>query len=116
MEQAVPATLVVRTGPLSRQRRSTTHVPELQAFESVTLHGLARVLVSIDRDAANGNYDGPPLPVLVLAFRDHDAGAACFDEEPQHMLEASSDCVFERAPLFAIASIANLSAECPIWP
>ena len=41
-----------------------------------------------------GNYDGPPLPSLILAFRDHDAVVACFDEESQHMLEASSEPTF----------------------
>jgi hypothetical protein len=34
---------------------------------------------------------GPPLPSLILAFQDHDAVVACFDEESQHMLEASSE-------------------------
>jgi hypothetical protein len=28
---------------------------------------------------------------LILAFRDHDAIVACFNEESQHMLEASSE-------------------------
>lgn len=37
------------------------------------------------------NYDGPPLPALLVVFEDHDAIAACFDEESQHMLEASSE-------------------------
>lgn len=36
-------------------------------------------------------YDSPPLPSLVIAFRDHDAITACFDEEGQHMLEGSSE-------------------------
>ncbi len=37
----------------------------------------------------NGYYDQPPLPSLLVAFRDHDAIVACFDEESQHMLEGS---------------------------
>ena len=41
-----------------------------------------------------GNYDGTPLPSLILAFRDHDAVVACFDEKAQHMLEASSEPTF----------------------
>ena len=56
-----------------------------------TLNRLARVRVSTDGEVVRGNYDGPPLPALVLAFRDHDAIVACFDEESQHMLEASSE-------------------------
>jgi hypothetical protein len=31
---------------------------------------------------------------LILAFRDHDAVVAYFDEESQHMLEASSEPTF----------------------
>ncbi|MGC1297448.1 MAG: hypothetical protein WA869_20650 [Alloacidobacterium sp.] len=36
-------------------------------------------------------YDGPPLPSLLIAFKDRDAITACFDEEGQHMLEGSSE-------------------------
>jgi hypothetical protein len=36
-------------------------------------------------------YDGPPLPSLLVAFKDKDAITACFDEEGQHMLEGSSE-------------------------
>lgn len=36
-------------------------------------------------------YDGPPLPSLLVAFKDRDAINACFDEEGQHMLEGSSE-------------------------
>jgi len=36
-------------------------------------------------------YDGPPLPSLLVAFKDRDAITACFDEEGQHMLEGSSE-------------------------
>ena len=56
-----------------------------------TLNRLARVQAPTDGEVVRGNYDGPPLPALVLAFRDHDAIVACFDEESQHMLEASSE-------------------------
>ncbi|MGH9615238.1 MAG: hypothetical protein ACRD28_00755 [Acidobacteriaceae bacterium] len=36
-------------------------------------------------------YDGPPLPTLVVAFKEGDAIAACFDEESQYMLEVTSE-------------------------
>jgi hypothetical protein len=39
-------------------------------------------------------YDGPPLPSLLVVFEDRDAISACFDEEGQHMLEASSEPTF----------------------
>jgi hypothetical protein len=36
-------------------------------------------------------YDGPPLPSLLVAFKERNAITACFDEEGQHMLEGSSE-------------------------
>ena len=39
----------------------------------------------------DGGYDSIPLPSLVVAFKDHDAIVACFDEEGQYMLEGSSE-------------------------
>jgi hypothetical protein len=38
-----------------------------------------------------GGYDTIPLPSLVIAFKDHDAIVACFDEESQYMLEGSAE-------------------------
>jgi hypothetical protein len=37
------------------------------------------------------NYDSPPLPSLLVAFKDGDAVTACFDEEGRYMLEGSSE-------------------------
>lgn len=42
----------------------------------------------------DGGYDSIPLPSLVVAFKDHDAVIACFDEESQYMLEGSSEPAF----------------------
>ena len=42
----------------------------------------------------DGYYDGPPLPALLIVFEEHDAVAACFDEESQHMLESSAEPAF----------------------
>jgi len=39
----------------------------------------------------DGGYDSIPLPSLVVAFKEHDAIVACFDEEGQYMLEGSSE-------------------------
>ena len=50
-----------------------------------------RSFESVDYD---GYYDGPPLPALVIVFEEHDAIAACFDEESQHMLEGSTEPAF----------------------
>lgn len=38
-----------------------------------------------------GGYDSIPLPCLLVAFNEHDAIEACFDEEGQYMLEGSSE-------------------------
>lgn len=39
----------------------------------------------------DGGYDTIPLPSLVVAFKEHDAIVACFDEESQYMLEGSAE-------------------------
>jgi hypothetical protein len=36
-------------------------------------------------------YDTIPLPSLLVAFKEHDAVVACFDEESQYMLEGSAE-------------------------
>jgi hypothetical protein len=60
-----------------------------------TIAKLARVRArSGEREDFDGYYDGPPLPALLIVFEEHDAVAACFDEESQHMLEGSSEPTF----------------------
>jgi hypothetical protein len=39
----------------------------------------------------DGGYDTIPLPSLLVAFKEHDAIVACFDEEGQYMLEGSAE-------------------------
>ena len=48
----------------------------------------------LERQDSDGYYDGPPLPALLIVFEEHDAVAACFDEESQHMLEGSAEPAF----------------------
>ena len=53
---------------------------------------LSRVRLPIDAYfREEGGYDSIPLPSLVVAFKDHDAIVACFDEESQYMLEGSAE-------------------------
>jgi hypothetical protein len=52
---------------------------------------LSRLVLPLRQFRDEGNYDGPPLPCLVVAFQDRDTITACFDEESQHMLEGSSE-------------------------
>jgi hypothetical protein len=67
---------------------------------------LARLPLKQSREyLEEGHYDQPPLPCLLVCFKEHDAIVACFDEESQSMLECSSE-----PALCAIFSPAN-SAE-----
>jgi hypothetical protein len=53
---------------------------------------LSRIRQRVDAAfCEDGGYDTIPLPSLVVSFKDHDAIAACFDEESQYMLEASAE-------------------------
>jgi hypothetical protein len=53
---------------------------------------LSRISIQTDPNfREDGGYDSIPLPSLVVAFKDHDAIIACFDEEGQYMLEGSSE-------------------------
>ena len=38
-----------------------------------------------------GYYDEPPLPSLLVAFKEHDAITACFDEDGQYMMEGTAE-------------------------
>jgi hypothetical protein len=64
---------------------------------------LARLPLKQSREyLEEGHYDQPPLPCLLVCFKEHDAIVACFDEESQSMLECSSE-----PALCAIFSPAN---------
>ena len=53
---------------------------------------LSRIKLPIDvYFREGGGYDTIPLPSFVVAFKDHDAIVACFDEESQYMLEGSAE-------------------------
>jgi hypothetical protein len=53
---------------------------------------LSRIPIHTDPSfREDGGYDSMPLPSLVVAFKEHDAIVACFDEEGQYMLEGSSE-------------------------
>ena len=56
------------------------------------LQQIARAQVRLTQSfIEEGNYDSPPLPSLLVAFKERDAITACFDEEGQYMLEGSSE-------------------------
>lgn len=70
-----------------RYRNWIRHVEAIAKISRVQ----ARSLRPEDFD---GYYDGPPVPALLIVFEEHDAVAACFDEESQHMLEGSCEPTF----------------------
>jgi hypothetical protein len=97
VEKALPPYIA---GTLDRGKRIgcwkllSAHAQGLHGFwigRLRTMERLSRLRVRNSRHLLEGNYDGPPLPSLILAFRDHDAIVAYFDEESQHMLESSSE-------------------------
>jgi hypothetical protein len=59
---------------------------------------LSRLPLKQSRDILElGYYDDPPLPSLLVVFKEHDAITACFDEEGQSMMEGTAEpavCVF----------------------
>ncbi len=59
------------------------------------IEGLSRIELPVDAQfREEGGYDTVPLPSLLVAFKDHDAIVACFDEESQYMLEGSAEPIF----------------------
>ena len=53
---------------------------------------LSRIRFPVDTSfREDGGYDTIPLPSLLVAFKEHDAIVACFDEESQYMLEGSAE-------------------------
>lgn len=57
-----------------------------------TIQRLARLWLPTDAYfREDGGYDTCPLPSLLVAFTEHDAIEACFDEEGQYMLEGNSE-------------------------
>jgi hypothetical protein len=53
---------------------------------------LARLPLKQSREyIEDGYYDQPPLPCLLICFKEQDAIVACFDEESQSMLETTSE-------------------------
>jgi len=57
-----------------------------------TLQQLSRIRVRPSCSfIEESNYYSPPLPSLLVAFKERDAITACFDEESQYMLEGASE-------------------------
>ena len=103
VEKALPACIRKSLEGDSRQRKSNGRELlcryRLGRFRSWLdrlrkIERLARLPLPRSRDFIEpGNYDSAPLPCLIVAFKDHDAITACFDEEAQYMLEGNSEPV-----------------------
>jgi hypothetical protein len=53
---------------------------------------LSRMPLKQSRNYLESGYDDdPPLPSLLVSFKEHDAIIACFDEEGQSMMEGSAE-------------------------
>jgi hypothetical protein len=75
---------------LLNRHRNGKYRPWLERLR--TLERLARARLPSDPSfREEGGYDTIPLPSLVVAFKEHDAIVACFDEESQYMLEGSAE-------------------------
>jgi hypothetical protein len=57
-----------------------------------SIQRLSRLPLKQSRDyLESGYYDDPPLPCLLVSFKEHDAIIACFDEEGQSMMEGTAE-------------------------
>ena len=55
----------------------------------LTLHRLSRLKGQVMR--FEGEYDDPPVPSLLLVFRENDAIQACFDHESERYNETTNE-------------------------
>ncbi len=56
------------------------------------IQGLSRLRLKQSMDYIEaGQYDEPPLPAVLVTFKEHDAITACFDEEGQYMMEGTAE-------------------------
>ena len=101
VERALPVcireTLDRSAGPWSLHARRLLRAHQDGPFHSWIrrlrrLHQIANVRVKQSPEYLEScNYDSAPLPSLLVAFKEHDAITACFDEEGQYMMEGSCE-------------------------
>jgi hypothetical protein len=75
---------------LLRRFRTGQYGPWIERLRRIQL--LSRLPLKESREYLEyGYYDEPPLPSLLVTFKEHDAITACFDEEGQYMMEGTSE-------------------------
>jgi hypothetical protein len=70
------------------------------------IHRISRLRVR--RERISSYYDDPPLPSLLVVFRQHDAVEACFDAEAQYFYEV------EHEPIFAVPFTVESPQDCDV--
>ena len=76
----------------------------IELLRSIQRH--ARIYRNGGKDLNDsGYYDSPPVPSLLIVFKQHDVISACFDEESQYMLESMPE------PALSIVFCPNDPAE-----
>lgn len=84
------AALVRESRSLLSKHRTGKHRSWIEHLRKI--ERLSRMRIVTDPCfSEEGCYDSIPLPSLLVAFKEHDAVIACFDEESQYMLEGSSE-------------------------
>jgi hypothetical protein len=85
-----PKELILESRRALRRHRTGKYRVWIERLQKI--QWLSRHRLWADRDLVEeGNYDDPPLPSLIVAFKENDAVLACFDEDRQYMLEGSSE-------------------------
>ena len=79
-----------RDRELLRRFRTGLYGPWIERLRRI--QRLSRIPLKQSREYLEyGYYDEPPLPSLLVAFKEHDAITACFDEEGQYMMEGTAE-------------------------
>jgi hypothetical protein len=85
-----PRLYAIRARKLLLRYRDGKYAAWIERLRSI--ERLSRVRLASDPSfREDGGYDTIPLPSLVVAFKEHDAIVACFDEESQYMLEGTAE-------------------------
>jgi hypothetical protein len=79
-----------RDHELLRKARSGRYSSWMERLRSIQRLSLLPLKQSRDY-LESGYHDDPPLPSLLVSFKEHDAIIACFDEEGQSMMEGTAE-------------------------
>ena len=89
-EEGDHPTFVRNARQLLAKHRKGKYSPWIERLRAIERHSRVRLPTDV-YFREDGGYDTIPLPSLLVAFKEHDAVVACFDEESQYMLEGSAE-------------------------